>query len=309
MELRQLRYFVVLAETLHFGRAATLLHISQPPLSRQIAMLEAELGVVLLQRTQRNVRLTAAGMRFYRETRSALATLDQACEQARAAELGEEGTLSTGFMFAVAYSVLPVLTRAYAAAFPRVDLKLRETIPTLLAEDIRTGKIDVGIMYPSDASGDLKTQTIFREPLVAVLPNGHRLAARSAISVAELQSESFIISPRDASPFIYNTIMEHCRQAGFRPQVRLETNFQQTIVNLVGQQLGVALVHSSMRSARAENVQFMPLLRPPSIDVALVWSAETLNPCVARFVELAERVGLTDHGATLTALQACAGVA
>jgi len=304
MELRQLRYFVVLAETLHFGRAASLLHISQPPLSRQIAMLEEELGVVLFQRTQRSVQLTAAGQRFYGDARSVLATLDRARSHARAAELGDAGTLSAGFMFAVACSVLPILTRAYAAAFPRIEVKLRETIPTTLAEDLRSGKLDVGIMYSSDATDELCTETIFREPLVAALPAGHRLESRSAISVAELKDDSFIISPREASPYIYNTITEHCRQAGFMPQVRLETNFQQTIVNLVGQRLGVALVHNSMRSTHADNVKFIPLLRAPFIDVALVWSAATTNPCVARFRQIAQHLGLTEQ--TDAALQACA---
>ncbi|BET13544.1 LysR family transcriptional regulator [Pandoraea sputorum] len=304
MELRQLRYFVVLAETLHFGRAANLLHISQPPLSRQIAMLEEELGVVLFQRTQRSVALTAAGQRFYRDARSVLATLDQARSHARAAEVGDSGMLCAGFMFAVACSVLPVLTRAFAAAFPRIEVKLKESIPTDLAAELRCGKVDVGIMYSSDASVELCTETIFREPLVAALPAGHRLAARSAISVGELRDDAFIISPREASPFIHNTITDHCRQAGFSPRVRLETNFQQTIVNLVGQRLGVALVHSSMRSTRAENVQFVPLLHAPHIDVALVWSATSSNPCVQRFVQTAQNIGLFEPSDA--ALQVCA---
>lgn len=295
MELRQLRYFVVLAETLHFGRAARILHISQPPLSRQIAMLETELGVVLFERTRRNVRLSAAGRRFYRDAKAALATVDQARAHASAANLGEEGTLVAGFMFAAAYSILPVLTRAYASAFPNVTLKLSETIPTSLLNDLRGGKVDVGIMYPSDAGVELETRTIFREPLVAVLPQAHRLATRSAISVAELHEEWFIISPHDASPFIYNTIVEHCRRAGFTPHIRLETNYQQTIVNLVAQGLGVALVHSSMRTSHAENVSFVPLVQAPFIDVALVWSADTMNPCVARFLEIAEQLGLASQ--------------
>lgn len=292
MELRQLRYFVVLAETLHFGRAARILHISQPPLSRQIAMLESELGVVLFERTRRNVQLSAAGRRFYRDAKTALATVDQARAHATAANLGEEGTLVTGFMFAAAYSILPTLTRAYAFAFPRVTLKLSENIPTSLVNDLRAGKVDVGIMYPSDAGVELETRTIFREPLVAVLPEDHPLAERRAISASELRGDDFIISPQDASPFIYNTIVEHCRRSGFTPHIRLETNYQQTIVNLVGQGLGVALVHSSMQTSHADNVRFIPLLQPPYIDVALVWSADTVNPCVGRFIEIADQLGM-----------------
>jgi len=197
-----------------------------------------------------------------------------------------------GFMFAAAYSIVPVLTRAYASAFPRVELKLSESIPTTLVADIRSGKADVGIMYPSDSAVELETRTIFSEQLVAVLPDGHRLTTRAAISVSELRDEWFIISPHAASPFIYNTIVEHCRRSGFTPRIRLETNFQQTIVNLVAQRLGVALVHSSMRSTHADNVKFMPLMHAPYVDVALVWSPDTLNPCVARFVDIAAQMGL-----------------
>jgi DNA-binding transcriptional LysR family regulator len=183
MELRQIRYFVVLAETLHFGRAAALLHISQPPLSRQIALLEEELGVVLLDRTRRSVQLSAAGHRFYRDAKTVMATVDQARSHARAAELGDEGTLKAGFMFAAAYSIMPLLTRAYASAFPRVELKLTESIPTTLVADIRAGKADVGIMYPSDSSVELETRTIFSEQLMAVLPAVHPLCNRSSISI------------------------------------------------------------------------------------------------------------------------------
>ncbi|WP_244832099.1 LysR family transcriptional regulator [Caballeronia sp. TF1N1] len=297
MELRQIRYFVVLAETLHFGRAASLLHISQPPLSRQIALLETELGVLLLDRTSRVVRLSPAGHRFYSDAKMILATVDKARSHARAADLGEEGSLVAGFMFAAAYSIVPILTRAYSSAFPRVELKLSESIPTQLVADIHAGKADIGVMYPSDSAIELETRTVFREQLVAVLPERHRLCMRAAISIAELREDWFIISPHSASPFIYNTIVEHCRRSNFTPRVRIETKFQQTIVNLVAQDLGVALVHSSMRSTRAENVRFVPLLHAPFVDVALVWNPHTLNPCVERFVDIAAQMGLSGRNA------------
>jgi len=295
MEIRQIRYFVVLAETLHFGKAATLLHISQPPLSRQIALLEEDLGVVLLDRTSRKVRLAPAGLRFYEDARLILATMDKARSHARAADLGEEGTLMAGFMFAAAHSIVPILTRGYISAYPRVELKLSESIPTQLVADIRAGTADIGIMYPSDSVAELVTRTIFREQLVAILPEGHRLCSRTAISIGELREESFIISPYAASPCIYNTIVGHCRRSGFTPRIRMETKFQQTIVSLVGQRLGVALVHNSMRSTHADNVKFMPLMNAPYVDVAMVWNPHTLNPCVERFVDIAAQMGLDAH--------------
>jgi DNA-binding transcriptional LysR family regulator len=289
IELRHFRYFTVLAETLHYGRAAEILHISQPPLSRQIAALEQELGVVLFERTRRSVRLSAAGERFYRDAKGILSAVERARSNAHSASLGEEGALSVGFMFAAAYSVLPALTRAYALAFPRVDMKLGESIPTLLLEEVHTGKIDVAIMYPPDVLEGLQSQLVFREPLVAVLPADHALAEAVAIPVEALRDESFIISPRIASTFIYDTIVSHCRRAGFAPRIRLETNFQQTIINLVGQGMGVALVHRSMQSTHADNVRFVPLQAPPFVDVFVVWSSDNFNPCVGHFVATAAR--------------------
>ncbi len=278
IELRHFRYFTVLAETLHYGRAAEILHISQPPLSRLIVALEEELGVVLFERTRRSVRLSAAGERFYQDAKGILTAVERARGNARSASLGEEGALSVGFMYAAAFSVLPPLTRAYASAFPRVDMKLGETIPTLLLEDIRNGKTDVGIMYPPDVLDGLESRQVFREPLVAVLPADHALANAASIAVRDLGDESFIISPRVASTFIYDTIVSYCRRAGFAPRIRLETNFQQTIINLVGQGLGVALVHRSMQSTHADNVRFVPLKAPPFVDVFVVWSRDNFNP-------------------------------
>jgi len=295
IELRHFRYFTVLAETLHYGRAAEILHISQPPLSRLIVALEEELGVVLFERTRRSVRLSAAGERFYQDAKGILTAVERARGNARSASLGEEGALSVGFMYAAAYSVLPPLTRAYASAFPRVDMKLGETIPTLLLEDIRNGKIDVGIMYPPDVLDGLESRQVFREPLVAVLPADHALAGAASIAVRDLGDESFIISPRVASTFIYDTIVSYCRHAGFAPRIRLETNFQQTIINLVGQGLGVALVHRSMQSTHADNVRFVPLKAPPFVDVFVVWSRDNFNPCVGHFVTTAASVWAREH--------------
>lgn len=287
MELRHLHYFAVLAETLHFGRAADLLHISQPPLSRQILLLEQELGVTLFERSRRSVRLTAAGERLRRDAREILAAVDRAKRNTQAASLGENGTLGVGFMFAAAYSVVPALTRAYTSAYPQVELTLSETIPTLLNEELRSGAIDVGIMYPPRNTDQLSMRTVFQEPLVVALPTGHPLAAQTVISIESLRDQSFIISPRKASAYIYDTIVEHCQAHGFSPKIRLETNFQQTIVNLVGQDLGIALVHRSIATARPVGVVFRELAEAPSVEVVLTWSSNNHNPCVATFAQAA----------------------
>jgi DNA-binding transcriptional LysR family regulator len=290
MELRHLQYFVVLADTLHFGRAAAKLHISQPPLSRQIALLEEELGVQLFDRSTRNVELSVAGRQFLADATDILAAVTRARRNALAASAGRHGELSVGFMFAAAYSVVPGLTRAYTSKFPDVELKLSESIPTLLTDDIRGGKIDVAIMYPPENSDGLVVREVYREPLVVALPTGHALTSRKVVAVDDLRHESFLISPRSASAYIYDTIVGHCKRSGFTPKIRLETNFQQTIVNLVGQHLGVALVHRSIQTARPAHVIFRPLDSAPIVKIALVWVCGNRNPCIDTFSQSAEQM-------------------
>jgi DNA-binding transcriptional LysR family regulator len=292
LELRHLQYFAVLCETLHFGRAAERLHISQPPLSRQIALLEDELGVVLFDRTRRTVNLSAAGERFLQDVKEILASVERAKRNALAANLGHSGSLSVGFMFAAAYSVMPPITRAYTSEFPGVDVHLTESIPRLLIQGIRESNTDVAIMYPPGDTEGLETRTVFREPLVVALPAEHPLARGSgALDAARLRNESFLISPRVAAPYIYDAIVSHCKRSGFALKIRLETNYQQTIVNLVGQGIGVALVHRSMKTARPANVKFRTLANPPYVDVNVTWNKLNHNPCIHIFVKLAERLG------------------
>nr|WP_244832105.1 LysR family transcriptional regulator [Caballeronia sp. TF1N1] len=292
MELRHLHYFVTLAETLHFGRAAERLNISQPPLSRQIALLEEEVGVVLFERNRRSVKLSAAGKRFQHDAKDILGSVERAKQNARTASQGGSGSLSVGFMFAAAYSVVPPITLAYASRYPAVDLHLTESIPRLLMQDIRQSTTDVALMYPPVDLRELATKTVFREPLLAALPAGHHLARGSGpIDVVDLRDESFLISPRTAAPYIYDIILGHCKQRGFEPKIRLETNYQQTIVTLVGQGLGVALVHKSMKTARPRKVKFRPLRDPPYIELNVTWDPLNRNPCIETFVAVAEEVG------------------
>ncbi|WP_233858523.1 LysR substrate-binding domain-containing protein [Paraburkholderia sp. HD33-4] len=292
MELRHLHYFVTVAETLHFGRAAERLHISQPPLSRQIALLEEEVGVVLFERNRRSVKLSAAGERFLLDAKDILGSVERAKQNALTASQGASGSLSVGFMFAAAYSVVPPITLAYASRFPAVDLHLTESIPRLLMQDMRQSSTDVALMYPPEDHPELETRTVFREPIVAALPADHRLARGSGpIDVVELKGESFLISPRAAAPYIYDIIIGHCKQRGFTPKIRLETNYQQTIVTLVGQGLGVALVHRSMKTARPRNVKFRPLQNPPYVELNVTWDRLNRNPCIGTFVTVAQEVG------------------
>lgn len=288
IELRHLQYFRTLAETLHFGRAADRLHISQPPLSRQIALLEEELGVKLFDRSRRRVELTEAGQRFYLDTATVFAALEQAKRNAQAAARGAAGELSVGFMMSTAYSVTPAITRRYAAQFPQVRLKLTETLPLDLAQDISSGNKDVAIMYrPQDCTG-LETVTLYREKMTVVLPPGHRLLTHATIDPQELAGETFIIVPRRIAPALHDMIFNFCLQHGVTPNIGLEINMQQTIVNLVGEGLGIAIVPRSMCNMRLATTTFKPLRNAPVIEVVAVWKADNYNPCIATFIESAQ---------------------
>lgn len=291
IELRHLQYFRTLAETLHFGRAAERLHISQPPLSRQIALLEAELGVQLFDRSRRRVELTEAGKRFYLDTGTVFAAFEQAKRNALAAARGAAGELSVGFMMSTAYSITPAITRRYAALYPQVNLKLTETLPLDLVEDISSGNKDVGIMYrPQDCSG-LETVTIYREEMTLVLPPGHRLLQQPLVHPKDLAGEIFIITPNRIAPALHDMIFSYCLRNGVTPNVGLEINMQQTIVNLVGEGLGIAIVPRSMRNMLLATTTFRPLHEAPIIEVVAVWKANNHNPCIATFVESAAVAG------------------
>lgn len=290
IELRHLTYFRTVAETLHFGRAAELLHISQPPLTRQIAALERELGVLLFDRSKRNVQLTVAGQYFYRDTTEIFNALERAKRNVISSGAGKSGALLVGFMMSTAYNVLPSVTRHYSAAYPEVDMRLTEHVPNLLAIDIKDGKLDVGLMYrPEDCSG-LDSRTIFSEPLVAVLPKNHRLATRENISSKDLADEFFISIPRTIAPVVYDQIVNCCLRGGFRPRIKLEANLQQTIVNLVGEGLGVAMVPNSMQAMHLTTTVFKPLTDAPVVEVAVIWNKENRNPCIQTFADTAEEV-------------------
>ncbi len=286
IDVKPLRYFVALAEALHFGRAAAQLHISQPPLSRQLAALEESIGVMLIERSPQKVTLTAAGHQFYADAKSILALLAQAEKNAQAAEKGSTGTLTIGFTMCAAYSVVPRYTRTYSATYPEVQLNLREVVSHDLAAEILNGCIDAAIMFPISPTRDLLTRTIVSEPLCVALPLSHPMASATKIHISELAGEAFVMSITEVAPTLRNTIVKHCQDGGFEPDVRIEVQLQQTILNLVNEEVGIALVPDSMRKAQLSNLTFIPLEDSPTIEQVIAWSPTNRNPCLNRFLEL-----------------------
>ncbi len=287
IDIRQMRYFVVLAETLHFGRAAERLHLTQPPLSRQLAALESELGVRLLDRDARSVRLTRAGQRFLADCRAVLASFDQACRNAQLADRGELGELAVGFMMHAAHTVLPRLMRRYMTAYPEVEVRLKEVIPSLLVDDVLTGRFDAAIMFPPGPVRGLQSFPVHSEVLCLAVHADHDLAHRERIDVSDLHGRPLIVTPQEVAPTLRDAITRYFHDGGASPSVRLETQLQQTIVSLVAENLGIALVPESMRKLGIAGVVFRDLENPPVIDNVIVWRPGNLNPALGNFLTIA----------------------
>jgi len=280
MELRHLRYFVTLAEELHFGRAAAKLHISQPPLSMQIRALEEELGVMLFNRTQRHVALT------------------QAVLTTRRAGRGEIGELAVGFISVADYNVLPVVLRAFRRKFPLVNLTLREATTDAQIRDLIAGGLDVGFLLPPVTEAALESVSILREPLIAALPEKHPLAKKPGkLALEKLKDEPFILFPRHIGPGLYDDVVSYCKAAGFSPRVEQEAIQMQTIISLVSAELGVALIPASLTNLRRTGVIYKPLKQQtPLTEIHLAWRRGDELPALRVFVNLA--VGLARQRST-----------
>jgi DNA-binding transcriptional LysR family regulator len=287
--LNQLRYFCELAAAGNFGRAAERLHMSQPPLSRQIAALEQELGTALLVRSPKGATLTAAGRQFLVDATEILRLVAQAKRNAAATGRGEAGRLSLGFTMSAAYSIVPELTHRYQRAFPHVDLRVRELMPNALERDLKDGAIDVAISFPGGESAQFKSMPLIREPLKLVLPERHPLAKSRKIRTEDLAQERFLIVPRAQVPSLYDSIVQCCRAAGFEPVIGLEVYLQQTIVNFVAEGLGIAFVPASMQRSQIKGAVFRTLGDSPVIEQLLYWSPANANPCLAGFLALADK--------------------
>ena len=289
MDLRVLRYFVTLADTLHFGRAAAALSMSQPPLSRQIRAFEDELGVELFLREPRGVRLTPAGSALLPQARRLLREADALTAGARELAHGEVGVVRLGFISTAAHNVLPRVLPAFRHARPGIRLTLVEATTDAQLTGLRDDTLDAGLVVPP-VPAPLRYEVLLREPLIAALPGtivsfGARRRWPRRLPLAALADEPFILFPRRAAPGLYDLIVGLCAQAGFVPRIEQEAIQMPTIVSLVGAGIGVALVPASLAHVRRTDVVYRPLAEPgPPMEVALAWNEATPTPAVAAFV-------------------------
>jgi DNA-binding transcriptional LysR family regulator len=285
VELRHLRHFVAVAEELSFTRAAARLHIAQPPLSTQIRKLETALGAPLFDRSGRTVTLTTAGTALLPEAQRLLVQTERALAAVRRIGAGEVGQLTVGFVPSAADSVLPGYLRAFRERHPDVELYLREMRPDALVRAVLDGGVDLCFLYLPFAHPELEVRTVAEQPLQLAVPAGHRLAGRSAVAVAELADEPFVMPAQYRMPGLHAQVTEACRAAGFAPRaVQKDVWLIQTIVGLVAGGIGVALVPAAAEQAGRAGVAYLRLRRPvPHVRLGAVWRRDGLSPTGARF--------------------------
>lgn len=262
MELRQLRYFVAVAEELHFGRAAQRLFISQPALSFDIRKFEDQIGVRLFDRTNKSVALTNAGEVLLDEARRLLLQASEAERLTQRSASGLAGRLRIGFVNSMLYRGLPDAVARFEADNPTVEIVLREMNTNEQVSAIQRRQIDMGCAHWGVFPAEVASSVIHSEPFVCCLPAGHRLAAQRKVDLSALAQDPFILFPRAVSPHYHDLIIAQCVSAGFSPMIRHEARLWQTVLSMVEFGMGVALVPQTLRQLHSERVIFRPLSAP-----------------------------------------------
>jgi DNA-binding transcriptional LysR family regulator len=286
IDLRQLRYFVAVAEERHFGRAAERLGMAQPPLTQMIQKLEAALGYRVFSRAARKTTLTEAGLVLLDEARRILRDVDQAIDRARGAGRGETGQLTVGTPPSVMLTRLPASIRKYREHFPAVRFVLREMSTSAIANGLLAGTLDVGFLREVAECGDLPLEVLLRESIVAVLPASHPLAATPRLRLRQLAREPFVLFPPHVGVAFYDKLISFCVDAGFTPRVVQEATQWQSVVTFVETGLGVSIAPAGVQKFRWKGVVFRPLTGLET-TVSVCWQNARDSASIAAFVKLA----------------------
>lgn len=289
MELHQLRCFVAVAEELHFGRAAQRLNMTQPPLSRQIQLLEHALGAALFARSSRSVRLSAAGAAFLPDARRLLRLADTAAQHARRIAGGQAGRLRIGFTAASAYRFLPDLITALRARLPEVDLVLQEMVSGAQTEALAAGQIDAGLLRPPVAQAGFATMRVDAEPLLAAVPARHALARQSALHLSDLEGQDFVMYAPDESRYFHDLLVMLFTAANVRPRFVQQLGQIHSMLAMVRAGLGVALVPAAAAALRYHDVRLRPIVltRAAPVELFLAWRPGAVSGPLATLIELA----------------------
>jgi DNA-binding transcriptional LysR family regulator len=306
MELRQLRYFTVLASELHFSRAAAQLHLSQPALSHAIAQLERELQVQLFVRDKRNVVLTAAGQAFLEDASRAVQAADRAADRARGAEQCEIRHLNVGFLDASIHWPLPQLVDGFRHKGPDVELRLRQAQTRTLIDMVAQGKLDVAVTRSAPSHPSVRFLTLMHERLLIAVAKDSPLAGREAVSIAELKTEDFVLPRADRVSEYSTTVQAICANAGFTPRVAAHATSLPVMLHLVAAGIGLAIGTASMKDWNVDSLAFVPFSDVDvSTDIAVAYrrgdDSETVVDFLGVAAELAESAptnGLDPAGAS-----------
>ncbi|WP_052496361.1 LysR family transcriptional regulator [Pedobacter lusitanus] len=259
MDLRHLNYFLILAEELHFGRAASRLHISQPPLSRMIRQIEDELGVLLFERTKRSVTLTPAGFDFLQDAKQMILQMQTVKKRLAIYGQGETGTLRIGYVGAVMHSRLPELLAGFREKYPHISLHFEELPNHNLVHELNNSTLDVAFVRTWLHPEKLEEKLILSEPFVAILPINHSLSKKKNISIKELVNEKFITFTRECGPTIFDSFLVMCSNAGFTPQISHHASQLNSVLRLVESGFGISLLPAQVEQGYALNLKFIPL--------------------------------------------------
>ncbi len=298
MEMRHLLAFVAVAELRHFGHAARRLGITQPPLSRQIQQLEAELGLKLFSRQARSVELTPEGTRYLAAIRPHLEGLQRARDVAQAASRRRCGKVKVGFVSSLAYGLMPRLLDTLRSVAPGVAVELFEQPSAEQCRAVRERRLDLGLVFLPVEDQELKMRRLFREPLVAMLPAGHVLASGREVTLERLHEETFIMCSRQPQAGFHETVLGLCQATGFVPRVGHSASSTAAMAELVAAGLGVALVPQSATGQKHSGAAYRSLAnRPLMLEVAAVWRAEAMTPALRLFLDQAVKTSRRSEGA------------
>lgn len=291
LDLRQLRYFVAVAEELHFGRAAARLGIAQPPLSQQIKRLEAILGTPLFERTSRRVALTEAGVTLLDGARRTLAQVSELAEEVRRTGRGETGSLTVAFAASLMFHALPPVIREFRKRYPAVHLELRELSTGQQMDAVRHGEVDIGFMRQPGRDKGFHIETVMEEPLIIALPARHRLAPQTTVALSALAHDDFVLFPKEVAPGLHAQVFALCREAGFTPNVTQESREQYTTMGLVDAEVGVTIIPSSVQELGWSGVVYKSIASAlASSHIAMVWRTDHRSPVIRAFAKLVREV-------------------
>jgi DNA-binding transcriptional LysR family regulator len=274
IELRHLRYFIAVAEELHFGHAAARLNISQPPLSQQIQILEQQIGARLLARTNRSVSLTPAGRQFLADSRQILSQVDDAVGRAARLHQGETGDLRIGFTSSAPFiTAVSDTLSSFRQRYPDVHIQTREINTREQIAPLNEGNLDLGLMRNTLLPDTLAWQVILREPLLAMIHRDHPLAAKAGVSLAELAREPFVFFDPHVGTGLYDDILGLLRRYKLTPSITQEVGEAMTIIGLVAAGLGVSILPASFRRVQLNEMRWVPILEADAVsEMWLVWA-------------------------------------